>query len=96
MLLSFCIDAFRHCAGDLSRQKALLAPSWKYTLNYETEWMTRDRLVDVTYQAAWELNRVKCRHGLLRKKDEMNWPVGIVRFNPLRIIRQALAGNREV
>ena len=25
-------------------RQALLAPSWKYTLNYETKWMTREEL----------------------------------------------------
>ena len=28
-----------------------LAPSWKYILNYETEWMTRDEIVYSTYEA---------------------------------------------
>lgn len=47
-------------------RRALLAPSWKYTLNYETEWMSRDELVLSTYEAALELNRLKARYGLLR------------------------------
>lgn len=42
-------------------RQALLEPSWKYTLNYETDWMTRDELVDVTYEAALELNRIKLK-----------------------------------
>lgn len=49
-------------------RQALLAPSWKYILNYETEWMSRDQLVTSTYQAALALNRLKMEHGLLRQK----------------------------
>ena len=45
-------------------RQALLAPSWKYTLNYETDWMTRDELVESTYEAASELNRLKAEYGL--------------------------------
>jgi B12-binding domain/radical SAM domain protein len=43
----------------------LVAPSWKYVLNYETRWMTRDQLVDVTYQAGRRLNRIKAEYGLV-------------------------------
>jgi hypothetical protein len=44
---------------------AMLAPSWKYALNYETEWMTRDEIVDCTYQAGLKLNRLKLKYGLI-------------------------------
>jgi B12-binding domain/radical SAM domain protein len=50
-------------------RRALVAPSWKYTLNYETRWLSRDQLVEVTYQAALELNRLKREHGLLGQAD---------------------------
>ena len=46
-------------------RKRLVAPSWKYVLNYETRWMTRDQLVDVTYQAGRRLNRIKAEYGLV-------------------------------
>ncbi|MFZ3062978.1 MAG: TIGR04190 family B12-binding domain/radical SAM domain protein [Actinomycetota bacterium] len=46
-------------------RQALLKPSWKYILNYETEWMTRDEIVDVTYRAALELNEVKREYGII-------------------------------
>ncbi len=49
-------------------RKALLAPSWKYTLNYETRWMSREELVDVTYEAALALNNLKEIYGLEDKK----------------------------
>jgi len=118
--------------------EALLKPSWKQTLNYETEWMTRDEIVSSTYEASLKLNRMKYAYGILNqkekerielriqeerdlmteidrilaegeegeqqqalesllkpfdslgasticRKDEMNWPVRILRFNPFRI-----------
>ena len=46
-------------------RRRLVAPSWKYVLNYETRWMTRDALVDATYAAGKRLNRVKAEHGLI-------------------------------
>jgi B12-binding domain/radical SAM domain protein len=46
-------------------RQALLAPSWKYTLSYETRWMTRAEIVDSTYQAGLRLNRLKKEHGLV-------------------------------
>jgi len=121
-------------------RKALEAPSWKRTLNYETKWMSRDEIVDVTYEAALGLNRLKMEFGLTERaqgqrleqriereralvgeidlacesadeaalseklaellggfdrvgpaticeKEEMNWPVGLLRFNPLGILK---------
>ncbi len=49
-------------------RKALLAPSWKYTLSYETRWMTRDDIVESSYQAGLRLNRLKEHFGLLEKE----------------------------
>jgi B12-binding domain/radical SAM domain protein len=46
-------------------RRALLAPSWKYTLSYETRWMTREEIVDSTYEAGLRLNRLKREHGLV-------------------------------
>ncbi|MHB0878717.1 MAG: TIGR04190 family B12-binding domain/radical SAM domain protein [Anaerolineae bacterium] len=46
-------------------RQALVSPSWKYILNYESEWMSRDELVDVTYEAALRLNRIKQGFGLV-------------------------------
>jgi len=46
-------------------RQALLQPSWKYTLNYETEWLTRDEIVQASYEAGRRLNRIKERHGLI-------------------------------
>lgn len=46
-------------------RQALLSPSWKYALNYETEWMNRDQLVDTTYEAMMRLNQLKATAGVI-------------------------------
>ena len=51
---------------------ALESPSWKYFLNYETEWMTRDEIVNSTYEAGIKLNDSKERHGLIGKAEAAN------------------------
>jgi B12-binding domain/radical SAM domain protein len=50
-------------------RRALLSPSWKYVLNYETEWMTREDIVLSSYEASLELNRIKLRHGLMSAQE---------------------------
>ncbi len=50
---------------------AMLSPSWKYTLNYETKWMTRNEIVYGTYEAALRLNRLKGEFGLLSAKTAL-------------------------
>jgi hypothetical protein len=46
-------------------RQALVQPSWKYVLNYETAWMKRDQIVDSTYEAGLRLNRLKADYGLV-------------------------------
>lgn len=46
-------------------RQALVQPSWKYVLNYETKWMSRHEIVSVTYQAALRFNHMKARYGLI-------------------------------
>lgn len=48
-----------------SHRQAMLQPGWKYFLNYETDWMNRDEIVDATYRSALSLNRVKMERGLI-------------------------------
>jgi B12-binding domain/radical SAM domain protein len=50
-------------------RQALLAPSWKYMLNYETEWMNRHEIVDCTYESAVKLNQIKVKYGLIKQKE---------------------------
>ncbi len=49
-------------------RRALLEPSWKQMLSYETDWMSRDEIVDATYESALRLNQVKYNHGLVTRK----------------------------
>jgi radical SAM superfamily enzyme YgiQ (UPF0313 family) len=46
-------------------RQALLAPTWKHVLNYETRWMSRDDIAAVTYEAGRRLNALKARFGLV-------------------------------
>jgi hypothetical protein len=63
-------EPFRHgyhlFARTLSQHRErLTAPSWKYVLNYETRWLSRDDLVSVTYAAGRRMNQLKAEHGLV-------------------------------
>ncbi len=49
-------------------RQALLSPSWKYSLNYETEWMTRHQIAETAYEAILRLNRVKAKYGVISKQ----------------------------
>jgi B12-binding domain/radical SAM domain protein len=49
-------------------RQLLLAPSWKYVLNYETQWMNRDQIVASTYEAGRRLNLVKGEFGVIDAK----------------------------
>jgi len=46
-------------------RRALLAPTWKHILSYETAWMDRDTLARTTYEAGRRLNRLKARYGII-------------------------------
>jgi hypothetical protein len=48
--------------------KAITMPSWKYILNYESDFITKDDLVSSTYNAALGLNRLKGRSGSIGQK----------------------------
>ena len=52
-----------HTLGE--HRRAMLMPSWKQRLNYETEWMSRDDIVNATYDGAEALVDLKQRHGLV-------------------------------
>jgi len=53
---------------DEHRQLMESALSWKYFLDYETQWMTRDEIVLATYEAGIRLNELKRRYGLIPQK----------------------------
>lgn len=46
----------------------LLKPSWKYVLNYETDWMTREGIVKATYAAGLGMNDAKEKTGVIAKE----------------------------
>jgi B12-binding domain/radical SAM domain protein len=46
-------------------RQAMLGPTWKHILNYETRWMSRDDIAQATYEAGRRLNALKARFGLV-------------------------------
>lgn len=50
-------------------RRAMLMPSWKHRLNYETAWMSRDDIVNATYDGAEALVELKQRHGVVKAVD---------------------------
>ncbi len=46
-------------------RQAMLKPSWKDTLNYETRWMTRDDVVNATYDGALRLIDLKIDYDII-------------------------------
>jgi len=46
-------------------RRALEAPTWKHTLNYETKWMSRADIVESTYEAGLRLTRLKAERGMV-------------------------------
>ncbi|MBA7704528.1 hypothetical protein ES703_113342 [subsurface metagenome] len=49
-------------------RQALLSPSWKYSLNYETEWMDRHQIAETIYEAIQRLIRLKAKYGVISKE----------------------------
>jgi radical SAM superfamily enzyme YgiQ (UPF0313 family) len=50
-------------------RQAMLMPTWKQRLNYETAWMTREEIVRATYDGALQLIELKAAHGLLGRDE---------------------------
>ncbi|MCC6906221.1 MAG: TIGR04190 family B12-binding domain/radical SAM domain protein [Anaerolineae bacterium] len=46
-------------------RRALAEPSWQFTLNYETQWMTRREIVQSTYEVGQLFNHLKVKYGLV-------------------------------
>lgn len=61
---------YRLFARTLEDHRARLAsPGWKYVLSYETVWMTRDVIVDTSYDAADRLNRARMDAGQITEPE---------------------------
>jgi clorobiocin biosynthesis protein CloN6 len=56
---------FHHSLED--HRRALLSTNWKHRLNYETEWLSREELVEVSYGAVRKLAQLKSTYGKLPK-----------------------------
>ncbi len=79
-------------------RQAFLKPSWKYFLSYETGWMNRDQIVDVTYQAGEMLSRVKYKHGLISKQayEDIATKIKLAKELLQRIDEIYLSANGEI
>lgn len=61
---------YRFFARTLEEHRQLLDnPSWKHVLSYETKWMTRDDIAEVSYDAALELARIEYEVGRVDEED---------------------------
>jgi B12-binding domain/radical SAM domain protein len=62
---------YRLFARTLREHRELMdsAITWKQFLNYETDWMSRDEIVDSTYEAALRLNNLKQKYDLISQKN---------------------------
>ena len=49
-------------------RQALVLPSWKYQLNYETEWLSQKEITEVTYEAIDRLTQLKARYGQISQQ----------------------------
>ena len=52
----------------------MLQPSWKFSLNYETKWMTRDDIVKATYDGALKLLAIKEEYGVISEQTALKDP----------------------
>ncbi len=60
------VHGYRLFASSLEdHAKLAVMPSWKYVLNYETKWMTRDVITESTYAAGLGMNSIKRDLGLI-------------------------------
>ncbi|MEE8418977.1 MAG: TIGR04190 family B12-binding domain/radical SAM domain protein, partial [Dehalococcoidales bacterium] len=49
-------------------RQALLSPSWKYSLNYETDCMDRDQIAESAYESIIKLIRLKEKYGVISRE----------------------------
>jgi B12-binding domain/radical SAM domain protein len=76
---------YRKFAHTVEEHRQLLVqPSWEQILNYETEWMTREQLVDATYDSAERLNELKLRYGRITARTARGVRDGIAEARRLR------------
>jgi clorobiocin biosynthesis protein CloN6 len=56
---------FHHTVED--HRNGLISLNWKDRLNYETEWLSREELVDISYESVRRLTVLKNKYGMLPK-----------------------------
>ncbi|MDF2858205.1 MAG: radical protein [Neobacillus sp.] len=58
-------------------REAIKQPSWKHMLSYETKDLTRDDIVNSTYESAQLLNEFKLKYGLIDQAgyDDIKWKI---------------------
>ena len=49
-------------------RQALVSPTWKYSMNYETDWLTRQQIVDSSYEAILRLNQLRVKYDIIPGK----------------------------
>lgn len=60
---------YKFFARTLEEHRKLLDnPSWKHVLSYETKWMTRDDIAEVSYDAALELAKMEFEAGRISEE----------------------------
>lgn len=57
------------CHSLEEHRQALVQPSWKHVINYETLWMNRDEIARATYEAGLRFNQLKLDFGLISEKQ---------------------------
>ncbi|MDD1746734.1 MAG: TIGR04190 family B12-binding domain/radical SAM domain protein [Methanomassiliicoccales archaeon] len=84
---------YRLFARTLEEHRArLVSPSWKHVLSYETRWMSRDDIVDASYDAADLLNQARFENGLFDENElEMRFDRTDMARRMMREIDAALA-----
>jgi B12-binding domain/radical SAM domain protein len=65
------------CRTFEEHRQVLTGPTWKHMLSFETDSMTRDEIVDATYEAAVRLAKVKLDHGIIERATYRRLVTGV-------------------
>ena len=95
---------YKFFARTLDEHRALLEnPSWKHVLSYETKWMTRDDIAEVSYDAALELAKIELDCGRLSQDmydmrvERTNIARGLLkRVDDILLIKDEAERNRQL
>ena len=78
-------------------RQALAMPSWRSSLNYETDWLSRDEITEVTYEAIARLTQLKAKYGQMprHEADRQLERIAKARVLEKRIDEALESGGRE-